>query len=212
MNQRLLSPVLLSMAQAALDRALALDPEAGAILAPLTGKRIAVQVLGAMPAQLTVEFCAERILLVNTPAQVTGDADVSICGSARALLMLARGNEQLPSTAQVSVHGELALLQQARSAVVRLRPDFDEPLARLFGDELAYPLSRGLRRLASMARRTASEFGADVQEFLSEESGLLVARDEVQDFGDEVDRLRDALERLDKRVLRAARKLEPSAQ
>ena len=92
--------------------------------------------------------------------------------------------------------------------MARLRPDFDEPLARLLGDELAFPLSRALRRLASVARRTAHELGDDVQEFVAEESELLAARDDVQDFGDEVDRLRDALARLDKRVSRVAGSLD----
>ena len=217
---------LLSIAQAALDRALRLDPQAGAILAPLTGKRIAVQIVGAVPVRLTVEFAHERILLreetvekasefgtafrsEDGSAHAAGDADVRICGSASALAMLARGIDQLPSTAKVSVHGDIALLQKARAAVARLRPDFDEPLARLLGDELAYPVSRALREAASMARRTVREVGDDCKEFLGEESGLLAARDELQDFADEVDRLRDALARLDKRVLRVASALGP---
>lgn len=224
-----MAPGLLSFAQAALDRALRLDPEAGAILAPLTGKRIAVQIDGALPARWYVEFSHGRILLAqwadqaggdaapsarsaNGPARVPCDADAGIRGSLSALAMLARGGDDLPSSAQVSVHGDIELLQQARIAVARLRPDFDEPLARLLGDELAFPLSRALRGLASVARRTARELGDDVQEFVAEESELLAARDDVQDFGDEVDRLRDALARLDKRVSRVASSLDPSAK
>jgi ubiquinone biosynthesis protein UbiJ len=126
--------------------------------------------------------------------------------------MLVRGGDDLPSSAQVSVHGDIELLQRARIAVARLRPDFDEPLARLLGDELAFPLSRAVRQLASVARRTARELGDDVREFVAQESELLAARDDVRDFGDEVDRLRDALERLDKRVSRVAGRLDPTAK
>ncbi|MFT5175551.1 MAG: ubiquinone biosynthesis protein UbiJ [Gammaproteobacteria bacterium] len=60
----------------------------------------------------------------------------------------------------------------------------------------------------STARRTAGGLGEDVKEFLGEESALLAARDSVQDFSDEVDRMRDALARLDKRVARVAGHLE----
>jgi ubiquinone biosynthesis protein UbiJ len=224
-----MSSGLLRLVQAALDRALRLDPEAGAILAPLTGKRIAVQIDGALPARWVVEFSHGRILLTqwaeqagsdaeprvqsgSESARVPDNADVSIRGSLSALAMLARGTDDLPSSVQVSVRGDIELLQRARIAVARLRPDFDEPLARALGDELAFPLSRALRGLASVARRTARELGDDVQEFLGEESELLAARDDVQDFGDEVDRLRDALARLDKRVSRVAGSLDRTAK
>jgi len=224
-----MNPGLLSLAQAALDRALRLDPEAGAILAPLTGKRIAVQIDGALPATWTVEFSHGRILLAqwadqagsddapsaqsaSESARVPCDADAGVRGSLSALAMLVRGGDDLPSSAQVSVHGDIELLQRARIAVARLRPDFDEPLARLLGDELAFPLSRAVRQLASVARRTARELGDDVREFVAQESELLAARDDVRDFGDEVDRLRDALERLDKRVSRVAGRLDPTAK
>ena len=216
---------LLTIAQSALDRALALDPEADAILEPLSGKRVEVHVVGSVSMHLLVEFSAARILLeqaagqvgdqdASTDAQYLGaarprrEADVSISGSVSALLLLARGANDLPSTMQVKVYGDIALLQKMRDALARLRPDFEEPLARVLGDELAYPLSGALRMFASTARRTAREFGADVKEFLGEESRLLAARDSVQDFSDEVDRMRDALARLDKRVSRVAGQLE----
>ena len=221
------NPGLLTMAlrlmQVALDRALRLDPQAAMILQPLAGKRIAVRIVGAAPTDLCVEFSNGRILLAQAAEQsgnersapqgcgskgLPGDADVSIRGSASALAMLARGVDDLPSSAQVSVHGDLALLQQARVAVARLRPDFDEPLARLLGDEMAYPLSRAVRRLGAIARRSFRELDEDLKEYLGEESELLASREDVRNFGDEVDRLRDAVERLDKRALRVASRLD----
>jgi ubiquinone biosynthesis protein UbiJ len=221
---------LLRLLQAALDRALALDPQADVILQALNGKRIDVHIEGAMPVELVVEFSHARILLGQRVARSSDDspashpaepdfahpsadeADVTISGSASALATLARGGTELPSTMRVKVQGDIALLQQARATVARLRPDFDEPLARLIGDELAYPVSGALRKLIATVGRTARELGDDAKEFLSDESGLLAANDTVQQFGDEVDRLRDALARLDKRVLRVASRLGPPTQ
>jgi ubiquinone biosynthesis protein UbiJ len=160
--------------------------------------------------QVRVDFSGDRIQLsrVDDSAQETSDADVNVCGSVSALAMLARGRDELPSSAQVTVHGDLEVLSQARSALVRIRPDFDEPLARLLGDEFAYPISRTVRRLLDVARRSGRELGENFAEYLGEESGLLATHDDVRSFVDEVDRLRDALERLDKRVLRVASELE----
>ena len=215
---------LLSVAQVALDRALRLDAQADVVLAPLDNKRIAVQVTGAVPASFLVEFSQGRILLAahdegadkdpgsserfaSAATRAAGSADVSIRGSASALAKLVQGDGVLPSSAQVSVHGDIALLQQARSVVARLRPDLDEPLARLLGDELAFPLSQAARRLASMARRSARELGDDLKEYLAEESDLLAAPESVRSFSDEVDHLRDTVARLDKRILRVASSL-----
>ncbi len=212
---------LRSMLQATVDRALLLDPQAGAILAPLHGKRIGVEITDPIALKLTIEFFNERVLLTslasNDVAQDQSNVAVRVRGSASSLLRLAGGRlaggaQELPSSAQVSVQGDIALLQQVRTILSRLRLDFEEPLAKLLGDELAYPLSRAARKVAAASHRAVRELGDDVHEFLAQESQLLAGDDAVQDFGDEVDRLRDALARLDKRVSRVANKMDLSTQ
>jgi len=220
---------MLKALQAVVNRALLLDPQVSTVLEPLVGKRIAVHITGAMPLKLHVEFSHERIFITQHDEQASEalqadvhggpdartrsceDADVRITGSVTALAALLQGGGELPSTAQVRVYGDVALLQQARVAAAKLRPDFEEPIARLLGDEIAYPLSRVVRRVGASARRTVHELAEDVREFLGEESELLAAQDSVSEFGDEVDRLRDSLARLEKRVSRVADTLD-SAQ
>ncbi|MFT5446055.1 MAG: ubiquinone biosynthesis protein UbiJ [Gammaproteobacteria bacterium] len=218
---------MLKVLQGVVNRALLLDPQVSTVLEPLAGKRIAVHITGAMPLKLLVEISHERIFITQDDEQTDEalqpgvhrdpgvrrceDADVRITGSLTALTALLQGADELPSTAQVRVYGDVALLQQARVAAARLRPDFEEPIARLLGDELAYPLSRVVRRVAASARRTIHELAEDAREFLGEESELLAAQDSMSEFGDEVDRLRDALARLEKRVSRVAGVLD-SAQ
>lgn len=217
---------MLKVLQGVVNRALVLDPQVSMVLEPLAGKRIAVHTTGAMQLKLLIEFSHERIFITRDDEQLSEalqpdvhrdpgararpceNADVRITGSVTALAALLQGADELPSTAQVRVHGDVALLQQARVAAARLRPDFEEPIARLLGDELAYPLSRVMRRVVSSARRTVHELAEDVREFLGEESELLAAKDSMSEFADEVDRLRDSLARLEKRVSRIAGALD----
>lgn len=217
---------VLKAVQEVVNRALLLDPQVCSILEPLAGKRIAVHVTGAMSLKWLVEFSHDRIFITRDdetgdeglPAQAHSrpsagtaafeNADVRITGTLTALAALLQNGGELPSTADVRVYGDVALLQQARSVVAKLRPDFEEPVARVLGDELTYPLSRIVRGVAASARRTLHEVVEDAREFLGEESELLAARDSMNEFGDEVDRLRDALARLEKRVSRVANTLD----
>jgi ubiquinone biosynthesis protein UbiJ len=167
-----------------------------------------------MSLKWLVEFSRDRIFITpddepnGEEAGAFENVDVRITGSVTALAALLQGGDELPSTAEVRVYGDVAVLQQARSAAARLRPDFEEPVARVLGDELAYPLSRIVRGAAASARRTFQEVAEDAREFLGEESELLAARDSMSEFGDEVDRLRDSLARLEKRVSRVANTLD----
>ncbi len=192
-----MTPALLRLAEAAVNRALALDPERERVLSPLEGRRIGVVLEGPVrfAFQVRVERGAVRLL-----ADAGGAADVEVSGTPPALLSLLARPEALPAAAGVAVRGDAGLLAEARRAAMRLEPDWDEPVARVLGDELGYPVARGLRQAADLFARTLRELGADAREYLREESGLLAAHEEVEVFAAGVDALRDRVERLDKRV------------
>lgn len=198
-----MSELGLSMLQRAVNRALALDPELPRILGPLQGTRLAVEVTGAIPYCVMITLGRDAIALepatVDAGTGVSG-AQVAVSGSPAALLALLGGDEQTPFGAGVTVRGDIGLLQRVSSAARRLRPDWEEPIARVFGDELGQPLSRGLRRMHATIGHVLRELHADAGEFLREESGLFAAAEEVDAFSAGVDELRDAVERLDKRL------------
>jgi len=202
------SELLLSVLQRGVNRALALDPELPRILGPLEGTRLAVEVTGAMPYCVMITLARDGIAL--EPATAGGEtgvpgAQVAVSGSPAALLALLGRDEQTPFGAGVTVRGDIGVLQRVSSAARGLRPDWEEPIARMFGDELGQPLSRGLRRMHATIGHVLRELHADAGEFLREESGLFAAAEEVDAFSAGVDELRDAVERLDKRLALLAR-------
>lgn len=204
-----MSPVLLSLLQRGLNRALALDPELSGVLGPVHGTRIAVEVLGAAPIRVLVTLTRDGVTLAPGPepgGAPAADAHVAVSGSPAALLALLSGaDEQLPLGAGVSVRGDIGALQRVSRAARRLRPDWEEAIARVFGDEAGQPLSRGLRQTGAALAHVLGELRADSAEYLREESGLLANAAQVDAFTAAVDDLRDAVERLEKRVDRIAR-------
>jgi len=194
---------LLSMIEASINNALRLDPEAAAVLAPLSGKRVGVEVAAVPRVAVDVCFDADRVLLEPAGAHA---CDVSVSGSPAALLSLLREGEGLPAGSGVSVNGDVGLLAVLGQALRRLRPDWEEPIARVLGDEIGHPVARGLAHLATGARRAVRSLEADVVEYLREESGALVGSERLRAFADDVDTVRDAVERLEKRVDRLERR------
>ena len=196
-----MSRALHGAVQSALNRALELDPERHEVLAPLVGRRVAVEVQGAPWLDVCLSFGRDAV-------QIDADlssADVTVSGSPTALASLLSRTDELPAGAGVSVRGDVGLLQQVRRSLMRLRPDWAEPIARVLGDEVGQQVVRGIGHAAALVGRAARELGADASEFLREESDLLVAEHEVAAFAAAVDRMRDQVERLDKRIARLAR-------
>lgn len=105
------------------------------------------------------------------------------------------------------IDGDAEMAEALGFVFRNLEWDVEEDLARVLGDIPAHRMSGAARALRSSAIRGVEALGGNVGEYLTEESGLLVPRAQVEAFGDEVAGLRDALARLQKRVDRAARKL-----
>ncbi len=104
----------------------------------------------------------------------------------------------------VSISGDLRLVEKL--AVVAKRVDFDweEPLTKLFGDSLSHEIGRGLRGFVSWASAAYETFSTDVGEYVREERHLSPTKLEIEDFATRVDMIRDDVERLEVRIARLA--------
>ena len=130
-----------------------------------------------------------------------GTADATISGSPLGLLALAApGGEERLRGEGLRIEGDAEVAQSFRELLIELRPDLEEELSRYLGDALAHTVARGAHQAIGFATRAADTLRANVAEYLTEESHDLPTRDEVAAFVDEVDRLRDATERLAARI------------
>ena len=187
-------PLLLPLA-ALLNRNLQASPRAGRLAERLEGRALRL-VVATTPIEL---LCFVRDARVHLARGGAGDA--TITGTPLGLLALAsRGGEDRPRGEGLRIEGDAETAQAFRDLLVELRPDVEEELSRHVGDALAHHLARSARGALDYATRAFRTLGADVAEYLTEESRDVPTRDEVATFASEVDRLRDATERLAARI------------
>jgi len=91
------------------------------------------------------------------------------------------------------------------SALARhLRWDVEEDLSRLFGDVAAHRIAGAGRALARWHADAAQRLVESAADYAVDEKRILMARGEVDQFAGALARLRDAIERLEKRIERLA--------
>jgi ubiquinone biosynthesis protein UbiJ len=102
--------------------------------------------------------------------------------------------------------------QKFRELLEEAQPEFEEELARVFGDVAARRLANLARGVLDWGRKASGSFTGSVVEYLQEEGRDLPTRTEVEEFLADVDRLRDDAERLEARLARLeSRRTAPHA-
>jgi ubiquinone biosynthesis protein UbiJ len=109
-----------------------------------------------------------------------------------------RGEEAL--LREIGIEGNADLAGTVQYLFRHLRWDFAEDLSQVFGDVLAQRMVGEGRRFAAWNREAAQKLAQNFAEYWVEEQPLLARPAEVRQFLAEVDRLRDDLGRLEKRV------------
>lgn len=189
----------------ALNRYVALDPEARQRLAPLHGRVIALHLRGL---ELTLYLVPDHGGRLQVLGRIAGAPDCTLSGSPIDLLRsgdTADGARQL-FAGHVSLGGDTDLAQRFGNILATLDVDWEEQLARLTGDLVAHQAGRAARRSAAYLDRGLATARDNLGEYLTEELRVLPARAEVEAFHAGVATLRDDLERLQARVARLQRR------
>ncbi len=206
----------LELAESLINRALRQDPEFLESLETLSGKLVAIELSGV---EATIFFSlnidgvtfyqrseAEQILGGRSP-------DIGFRGSPAALLRMVasmrRGEAGFGD--EVRISGNVAALESLRDAFRRLDFDLEELLSRFVGDMAAHEIGRAARAFFSWGENLRQTLLADTGEYLVEELRVSPPRHELEDFASEVDRLRDDVERIEKRIARLGASRERSS-
>lgn len=189
-----------NLLEGVLNRALALDPEIGAALAPLEGRRIGVELRG-MNLALAMAV-RDGKLRVGPHWESASDLNVRAAPASLLAFALRRGEDTPLPPGKVEISGDAQLARTLEKIARDFRPDFEEAFARTFGDVAGVALARALGRAFATARESAQALVQDTAEFLREESRDLVAPAEMETFLDDVDALRERAERLEARITR----------
>jgi ubiquinone biosynthesis protein UbiJ len=179
----------------ALNHLLAAEPWARARLAPFAGETIELRGPPFPPLHFV-------ILPGGTLEAGGGNPALTITLTPGALLSLARGPEHFARALEVD--GDPKLAAEVGALARHLRWDVEEDLSRLFGDVAAHRIADAGRALAGWHADAARRLVDSLADYAVDEKRMLMARPEVDEFAAAVARLRDAVERLEKRVERLA--------
>jgi len=191
--------------ETALNRALALDPDTRAALAPLDGRRIALT-LESPALALQIGVAGQRLTVGPVDAVQEPDLAVrSTLGGVLAQLPLlanARRSAGAAPAGRVKVSGDAELARRLQQLATRFDPDWQQPFVAVFGEVLGVQVAQTLRAALVQARRSATDLARTAAEYVTEESRDVVPRAELDAFHDDVDAIRDDVERLAARVAR----------
>jgi ubiquinone biosynthesis protein UbiJ len=100
----------------------------------------------------------------------------------------------------VKLDGDADFAQTLSQVLHRLRPEPEEELARFVGDAAAVRIVATLRAAAATAVDSAGRLARSATDYLVAENPMLVTRTQADEHARAVAELRDAVERLDKRL------------
>lgn len=185
--------------EAGVNRVLDLDASSAAALERLRGRVLHLYLEGleiglyitARDGGLRFDLDAER------------EPDTEVRGSPIALLAMAGNEERVPWGARgsrVEIAGDAGLARELERLFSRLDPDWEGLVSRFTGEVAGHQIASGMRYGAQAAAETARGAASLFSEWLRDDGKAVPGEQQVKAFVAEVDRLREAADRLEARV------------
>ena len=163
-------------------------------LAKHAGRTVVFRV-GPVDTALTIQTTGQ---VERAVAGAKHDLDVRI--SPFLLPRLAAGEDA--AYRDIEMDGDMELAHEISFIARNLDWDFEEDLSKAVGDIAAHRIAGGVRAARKWSRDAALRMAQGATEYWTEESPLIASRVKVEDFVAGVSQLRDAVERLEKRIER----------
>jgi ubiquinone biosynthesis protein UbiJ len=194
-----LKPLAGRALEAALNRALALDPDTREALKPLDGRTIALS-LDAPALAVRIGVAGERLQV--GPVEPSEEPDLAVRSTLGGLLgqlpFLRKDN--VAPVGRVRVSGDAELARRLQALADRFDPDWQQPFVSVFGEIIGVQIANAARGALRQLRSAGANLAQNAAEFVTEESRDAVGRAELNAFHDDVDALRDDVERLQAKV------------
>jgi len=194
-----LPQLLADTLEAGVNQVLALDQESARRLEKLEGRILQLDLEGL---GITLYFTAESgAVLISLSLE--GEPDTVISGTPFALFAMAAPGDTaswgLPGS-RVQISGDANLARDMEQVFSQLDPDWEQPLASLFGDVIGFQFAAGLKQGVEAVREAAQSTAEMAGAYLRDEASALVRPFEIKSFGDDVEKLRNAVESLEARL------------
>jgi ubiquinone biosynthesis accessory factor UbiJ len=177
----------------ALNRLLAAEPWARARLAPFAGETIELR----NPPFPALRF---GILPGGSVEPGGGEPALTVTLGPGAIISLARGPEHFLRSLQVT--GDAKLAAEVLILARHLRWDAEEALSSVVGDVAAHRVAQAGRAFAAWQADALRRLVQSLSDYAVDETRILLPQADQDAFAAALARLRDAVERLEKRVER----------
>jgi ubiquinone biosynthesis protein UbiJ len=129
------------------------------------------------------------------------EADTTLRGSPMALLKMSMSKDVAPLMlkGEVEIEGDVRLGRNFKKILSEMDIDWEEYAARIIGDAPAHHLASLTKKIMNWGRQAGSDLAADISEYLQEESRDVVSKPELEKFYQDVDTLRNQLDRVQAR-------------
>ncbi|WP_133478454.1 ubiquinone biosynthesis accessory factor UbiJ [Cognatilysobacter segetis] len=194
-----LKPLAGRALEAALNRALALDPDTRDGLHALDGRRLVLR-LATPPVALQVSVDGERLRV--GPVEGEAEPDLSVratLGGLIAQLPFMR-RDDAPAVGSLRIEGDADLARRLQRLAERFDPDWQRPFVAAFGDIAGVQLAQLFASALGGAKSAVGVMATNAADYVQHESRGVVGRDELGAFYDDIDTLRDDVERLAARI------------
>ncbi|MGH8190628.1 MAG: ubiquinone biosynthesis accessory factor UbiJ [Rhodanobacteraceae bacterium] len=186
----------------ALNRLLALDPETRTAIGRIEGRRIGVTLRGP---EIAFAIAARNgTLQIEPPPGAGADgraSDFEVKATPGSLLAMALGRDgEARPPGKVEIAGDAELARQVQRLARAYKPDFEAAFAAVFGEVVGTTIARAFRDASNWADEGARHFRDDTIDWLRDEARVTVPHPEMNAFLDDVDELRERIERLAARV------------
>ena len=179
-----------------INHVLSSEPWATGELARHAGKTI---LLKLPVGDLCFEITPAGLLAVSE-ASDTSSLVLEVSAKALSELTGSTGSLREQAFKAVKITGDADLAQLLGRLVGQVRWEYEEDLARLVGDAPANFAVRQGKKFVSASKSAASDLLSNVVEYVSEERKILLNQRDFMTHKNELNELRDAVDRMEKRI------------
>lgn len=193
---------LAARGQSWIDARLAESTAARQSLEPIEGRRFELMLEG--PDVCIGLRVGDGRLILESPGR--GEPDARLSATPLDALKLARSQSlsNLKKT-DASLEGNIHVAEAFARTLALLSPDPEAELAGWVGDIAAHEIVSAARAVQALVAKAERSFEQDMAEFFREEQPALARPREVEEFVEEVDDIRDAVERAATRLEKLTR-------
>ncbi|QCZ92362.1 ubiquinone biosynthesis accessory factor UbiJ [Salinimonas iocasae] len=200
------SSLFTASAEAFINNLIALDEDSEKRLSALSGKRLTLFLEG-LPWGVTLAFSSKVDILLehHSYEDVSVHVDESTCYIKThfdALPSLTQTSQitQLIREGKLQMQGEPGIAQQVAALFQQLDIDWEEQLSKYTGDVPAHQIFSGASAFKAQMKALSERFTSGLSNAITEEKDIAVGKLAVMHFNDEVDALRDDVQRFEARL------------